>query len=50
VWDALPKEIPTVARMTLYNTLKPLVEKGLLTVLTIKSEETCYDYKPPLCA
>jgi Fur family transcriptional regulator, peroxide stress response regulator len=42
---ALIREIPTLARATVYNTLNALVEKGLVTALTIKPEEARYDYK-----
>ena len=45
VYDALSGEIPTLARATVYNTLNAFVEKGLVTALTIKSEETSYDFK-----
>jgi Fur family transcriptional regulator, peroxide stress response regulator len=45
VYDALSGEMPTLARATVYNTLNALVEKGLATALTIKSEETSYDFK-----
>ena len=45
VYDALTGEIPTLARATVYNTLNALVEKGLVTALTIKSEEMRYDFK-----
>ncbi len=45
MYDALSGEIPTLARATVYNTLNALVEKGLATALTIKSEETSYDFK-----
>ncbi|HUJ88741.1 MAG TPA: transcriptional repressor [Syntrophorhabdales bacterium] len=45
VYDALSGEMPTLARATVYNTLNALVEKGLVTALTIKPEEARYDYK-----
>ena len=45
VYDALSGEIPTLARATVYNTLNALAEKGLVTALTIKPEETHYDFK-----
>ena len=45
VYDVLLKEIPTLARATVYNTLNALVDKGLVTALTIKPDEIRYDYK-----
>jgi Fe2+ or Zn2+ uptake regulation protein len=45
VYDTLSGEMPTLARATVYNTLNALVEKGLVIALTIKSEETRYDFK-----
>jgi Fur family transcriptional regulator, peroxide stress response regulator len=45
VYDALSGEMPSLARATVYNTLNALVEKGLVTALTITPEETRYDFK-----
>jgi Fur family peroxide stress response transcriptional regulator len=45
VYDTLSSEMPPLARATVYNTLNALAEKGLVKALTIKSEETRYDYK-----
>ena len=41
----LAGEMPTLSKATVYNTLNALVEKGLLTALTITPEETRYDIK-----
>ncbi len=43
VYDALLKEMPSLARATVYNTLNALAEKGLVTALTITPEEVRYD-------
>jgi Fe2+ or Zn2+ uptake regulation protein len=45
VYGALSPEIPTLSKATVYNTLNALAEAGLATALTIKPEETRYDFK-----
>jgi Fe2+ or Zn2+ uptake regulation protein len=45
LYETLSREVPTLARATVYNTLNALVESGLVTALTIKSAETHYDFK-----
>jgi len=39
----LQKEIPTLSKTTIYNTLNLFVEAGLVRVLTIEDNETRYD-------
>ncbi len=48
VYDALSADMPTLARATVYNTLNALEKKGLVVALTIKPEETRYDFKREL--
>ena len=45
VYAALAGEMPTLSKATVYNGLNVLVDKGLLTALTITSEEARYDFK-----
>jgi Fe2+ or Zn2+ uptake regulation protein len=44
-YEALIHEIPSLAMVTVYNTLNALVEKGTLTALGIKLEEAHCGYK-----
>ena len=37
------REIPTLSKTTVYNTLKKLVEEDLVRVITIEGNETRYD-------
>ncbi|HAF60322.1 MAG: transcriptional repressor [Clostridiales Family XIII bacterium] len=41
--DLLHKEIPTLSKTTVYNTLRMLAEEGLVKVITIEDNETRYD-------
>jgi len=43
IYKSLSKEIPTLSKTTIYNTLSLFAEKGLVTVLTIEERETRYD-------
>ncbi len=43
IYKDLHKEIPTLSKTTIYNTLNLFAEKGLVTVLTIDERETRYD-------
>ncbi len=43
IYRNLHKEIPTLSKTTIYNTLNLFAEKGLVTVLTIDERETRYD-------
>ncbi len=45
----LIKDIPTISKATIYNTLNLFVEKGLAIALTITGGEIRYDYRtsPP---
>jgi Fe2+ or Zn2+ uptake regulation protein len=45
IYDELLKEIPTISKTTVYNTLSAFAEKGLVHCLTITPEEMRYDYK-----
>jgi Fur family peroxide stress response transcriptional regulator len=45
VFAALAGEMPTLSKATVYNALNALVSRGLLTALTITSEEARYDFK-----
>ncbi|MGI6778337.1 MAG: Fur family transcriptional regulator [Acetivibrionales bacterium] len=43
IFTDLQKDIPTLSKTTIYNTLRILVEAGLVRVITIKDNETRYD-------
>ena len=43
IFTDLQKEIPTLSKTTVYNTLRILVESELLRVITIEDNETRYD-------
>lgn len=44
IYEDLVKEIPTISKTTIYNTLNALVEKGIIRAITITGSETRYDY------
>lgn len=41
--EDLIREIPTISRTTIYNTLNALLDKGLIHAITITGTETRYD-------
>ncbi|RUA27629.1 MAG: transcriptional repressor [Bacteroidetes bacterium] len=43
IYQSLAKEIPTLSKTTVYNTLKLFQEKGLVLVVNIEDHETRYD-------
>lgn len=43
IFQGLQREIPTLSKSTIYNTLKLFVEAGLVRVITIEDNETRYD-------
>ncbi len=43
IYMALCKEIPTLSKTTVYNTLKLFVEQGAATMLTIDEKNACFD-------
>jgi len=43
IFTTLQKDIPTLSKTTVYNTLRALVETGLVRVITIEDNETRYD-------
>ena len=43
IYLALCKEIPTLSKTTVYNTLKLFVEHGAAKMLTIDERNTCFD-------
>lgn len=45
IYEDLVKEIPTISKTTIYNTLNALVEKGIIHSITITGTETRYDAK-----
>jgi Fe2+ or Zn2+ uptake regulation protein len=45
IYEVLVKEIPTISKTTIYNTLNALMEKGLVHSITITGTETRYDVK-----
>ena len=47
IYRALVREIPTISKTTIYNTLKMLLGKGLVYPITITGTGTRYDYRHP---
>ena len=45
IYEDLIKEIPTISKTTIYNTLNALLEKGIINAITITGTETRYDHK-----
>ena len=43
IYSSLKKEMPHLSRTTVYNTLRVLLEAGLVRLLTIEDTETRYD-------
>ncbi len=43
IYTGLHKEIPTLSKTTVYNTLSTLIEAGLVKLITIEDNETRYD-------
>lgn len=43
IYNTLVKEIPTLSKTTVYNTLNILINAGVARVLTIEGNETRYD-------
>lgn len=44
IYRDLVKDIPTLSKTTVYNTLKTFTEKGILTALQMFDHEIRYDY------
>lgn len=44
IYQAIHKDIPTLSKTTVYNTLNLLVERGIVSALSIKEGEVLYDY------
>jgi Fur family transcriptional regulator, peroxide stress response regulator len=45
IYKKISKEIPTLSKTTVYNTVKLFAEKGILQTLITKEGETRYDIK-----
>lgn len=45
IFEEVSKEIPTISKTTIYNSLKTFVEKGIIQCLTIVPEEIRYDFE-----
>jgi Fe2+ or Zn2+ uptake regulation protein len=43
IYERLVREIPTLSKTTVYNTLNTFAEKGLVNPITITGDETRYD-------
>lgn len=43
IYEALSADMPTLSKTTVYNTLRLLVEKGAVRMLTIDERSTCFD-------
>lgn len=44
IYKGLSDEIPTLSKTTVYNTLKVLVDKKIVSLVTTEEDETRYDY------
>ncbi len=44
IYHALIRDIPTISKTTIYNTLNALIRKGIIHEITITGTETRYDY------
>ena len=44
IYESLLKELPTLSRTTVYNTLELFQKEGIISNLTISGSETRYDY------
>ncbi len=44
IYEYLTREIPTISKTTIYNTLNALLEKGIINSITITGTETRYDH------
>lgn len=44
IYNALCKDLPTMSRTTVYNTLKTLYQKGIVSELNIDGGEVRYDF------
>ena len=44
IYKAIYKEIPTLSKTTVYNTLKAFIKKGILMELTLFENEIRYEY------
>lgn len=45
IYEDLVKQIPTISKTTIYNTLNAFLEKGIIHSITITGTETRYDVK-----
>ena len=43
IYNGLKKDVPTLSKTTIYNTLDSFVDAGMLRVITIEDNETRYD-------
>lgn len=43
IYNVLVKEIPTLSKTTVYNSLKTFIDKGITKVINIEDNETRYD-------
>ncbi len=43
IYEDIAVEIPTLSKTTVYNTVKALAEKGLVSAITIEDKEVRYD-------
>ncbi|MGB8657775.1 MAG: Fur family transcriptional regulator [Candidatus Zixiibacteriota bacterium] len=45
IYNDLVREIPTISKTTIYNTLNAFLDKGIIHAITITGTETRYDYR-----
>ena len=44
IYKGLSSDIPTLSKTTVYNTLKVLVDKKIISIVTTEEDEARYDY------
>ncbi len=45
IYEGLIRQIPTISKTTIYNTLNAFLEKGIIQAITITGTETRYDLR-----
>lgn len=43
IYERVSKDVPTISKTTVYNTLSTFMEKGIVTALTVSTDEARYD-------
>lgn len=50
IYNIISKEIPTLSKTTVYNTVKLFVDKGILQTIKVEEDETRYDIRSEMHA